>query len=175
MTRQTSPDGTFTLTSEVDGLSADQYRITETAAPESYQAQTKFQLVTVMPGSAASSTVTFYNEKEGETTGEITGEGTIRKIDADNPTVGIPGAVIRITGVKLDDGGSFDNTYVTGDGGYISTEDLDFTTLPKGSYVAEEIIPPEGYILSSDVSKVKQTFVWDGTTDVSLVLKTVPR
>ena len=171
VTRQTGPDGTFTLTSEADGLSADQYRNTETAAPEGYQAQTESQLVTVMPGSAASSTVTFYNEKEGETTGEITGEGTIRKVDADNPTVGIPGAVIRITSVKLDDGGSFTGTYVTGEGGYISKEDLDFASLPFGSYVAEEITPPEGFILSSDTSKVKQTFAWDGKTDVSLVFE----
>ena len=36
VTRQTGPDGTFTLTSEADGLSPDQYRITETAAPEGY-------------------------------------------------------------------------------------------------------------------------------------------
>ena len=85
--------------------------------------------------------------------------------------MGIPGAVIRITSVKLDDGGSFTGSYITGEGGYVSKEDLDFASLPFGSYVAEEITPPEGYILSSDVSKVKQTFVWDGTTDVSLVFE----
>ena len=172
VTKITGPDGTFTLTSEADDLEAGQYRITETAVPEGYKAQTESQLVTVMPGGAASSTVTFYNEKEGETTGEeITGDGTIRKVDADNPTVGIPGAVIRITGVKLDDGGSFTGTYTTGEGGYISKEDLDFASLPFGSFVAEEITPPEGYILSSDTSKVKQTFVWDGKTDVSLIFE----
>ena len=138
VTRRTGQDGTFTLTSGADGLSAGQYRITETAAPEGYLALTASQLVTVLPGSTADSTVTFYNEEE------ITGDGTIRKVDADNPTVGIPGAVIRITGVKLDDGGSFTGTYTTGDGGYISKDDLDFTTLPKGSYTAEEIAPPQG-------------------------------
>ena len=162
VTKTTGPDGTFTLTSETDELAAGQYRITETAAPEGYQAQTESQLVTVMPGSTASSTVTFYNAREGETAGEITGEGTIRKVDADNPTVGIPGAVIRITSVKLDDGGSFTGTYTTGEGGYISKEDLDFASLPFGSYVAEEITPPEGYILSSDVSKVVQHQVNSG-------------
>ena len=34
-----------------------------------------------------------------------------------------------------------------------------------------EITPPEGFILSSDVSKVKQPFVWDGEHDVSLIFE----
>ena len=85
--------------------------------------------------------------------------------------MGIPGAVIRITSVKLDDGGSYFGEFVTKDGGYILKEDLDFSKLPKGSYLAEEITPPQGFILSSDVSKVKQPFVWDGKTDVSLVFE----
>ena len=85
--------------------------------------------------------------------------------------MGIPGAVIRITSVKLDDGGSFVSEYTTGDGGYIPKEDLDFSKLPTGSYVAEEITPPEGFILSSDISKVKQPFVWDGEHDISLIFE----
>jgi len=36
---------------------------------------------------------------------------------------------------------------------------------------AEEITQPEGYSLSPDVSKTKQTFVWDGKTDVALVFE----
>lgn len=44
-------------------------------------------------------------------------------------------------------------------------------TLPIGSFVAEEVTPPEGYTKSPDQSKVKQTFVWDGKTDVSLVFE----
>ena len=43
--------------------------------------------------------------------------------------------------------------------------------MPLGSYTAEEITPPEGYSLSPDVSKTKQTFVWDGKTDVALVFE----
>ena len=163
VTRETGEDGTFTLTTKADKLTAGQYKITETAVPEGYKMLTSSQLVTVMPGNSADSTFIFYNEEE------ITGEGTIRKVDADNPTVGIPGAVIKITSVKLDDGGSFTGTYTTGEGGYISKEDLDFSKLPKGSYTAEEITPPEGYILSSNTSKVKQTFVWDGKTDVMIL------
>ena len=110
---------------------------------------------------------TFFNEPD-EPGG---GDGSIRKVDSDNPTVGIAGAVIRITSVKLDDGGSFFGEYTTGDGGYIPKDKLDFSQLPTGAYLAEEITPPEGYILSSDVSKVKQPFVWDGKTDVSLVFE----
>ena len=168
VTRQTGADGTFTLTSEADDLSAGQYTITEKDVPEGYVAQTASQTVTVMPNGSVANTFTFYNEPGG---GGGSGEGSIRKVDADNPTVGIPGAVIRITSVKLDDGGSFFGEYVTKDGGYILKEDLDFSKLPKGSYLAEEITPPQGFILSSDVSKVRQPFVWDGEHDVSLVFE----
>ncbi len=166
VTRQTGADGTFTLTSEADDLSAGQFTITEEAVPEGYVAQTASQIVTVMPNDSASNTFVFYNQPN-----QKEGDGSIRKVDSDNPTVGIPGAVIRITSVKLDDGGSFFGEYVTKDGGYILKEDLDFSKLPKGSYLAEEITPPQGFILSSDVSKVKQPFVWDGKTDVSLVFE----
>ncbi len=166
VTRETGADGTFTLTAEADGLAAGQCKITEEAAPEGYVAQTASQIVTVLPNSSVSNTFTFYN-----TTTTMDGDGSIRKVDADNPTVGIPGAVIRITSVKLDDGGSFVSEYTTGDGGYIPKEDLDFSKLPTGSYVAEEITPPEGFTLSSDVSKVKQPFVWDGEHDISLIFE----
>ena len=167
VTRETGADGTITLTKEADDLSAGQYQITEEAVPEGYVAQTASQLVTVLPNGSANSVFTFYNEPDIPNGGD----GSIRKVDADNPTVGIPGAVIRITSVKLDDGGSFTSEYTTGDGGYISKADLDFSKLPTGSYVAEEITPPEGYILSSDVSKVKQPFVWDGEHDISLIFE----
>ncbi len=169
VTRQTGADGTLTLTSEADNLSAGQYTITEETVPEGYVAQTASQTVTVMPNGSVANTFTFYNEPTTTTT--TPGTGSIRKVDADNPTVGLPGAVIRITSVKLDDGGSFFGEYITKDGGYILKEDLDFSKLPTGAYLAEEITPPEGFILSSDVSKVKQPFVWDGKTDVSLVFE----
>ena len=166
VTRQTGADGTFTLTSEADGLAAGQYTITEEAVPEGYVAQTASQTVTVMPNNSVSNTFTFYNEPNKKE-----GDGSIRKVDADNPTVGLTGAVIRITSVKLDDGGSFFGEYITKDGGYILKGDLDFSKLPIGSYLAEEITPPQGFILSSDTSKVKQPFVWDGEHDVSLVFE----
>ena len=169
VTRKTGVDGTFTLTAEADDLIAGQYKITEDAVPEGYVAQTASQIVTVMPNGSANSVFTFYNEPTTTTT--TPGTGSIRKVDADNPTVGIPGAVIRITSVKLDDGGSYFGEFVTKDGGYILKEDLDFANLPTGAYLAEEITPPQGFILSSDVSKVKQPFVWDGEHDVSLVFE----
>ena len=165
VTRATGADGTLTLT-EADGLTAGQYTITEETVPEGYVAQTASQLVTVLPNSAASSVFTFYNEPERKE-----GDGSIRKVDADDPTKGIAGAVIKLTSIKLDDGGSFTSEYITKDGGYILKEDLDFSTLPTGSYLAEEITPPQGYILSSDPAKLRQTFVWDGKTDVSLVFE----
>ena len=168
VTRTTGVDGTLTLT-DADGLTAGQYLITEEAVPEGYIAQTESQLVTVLPNGSANSVFTFYNEPTTTTT--TPGTGSIRKVNADNPTEGIPGAVIRITSVKLDDGGSYFGEFVTKEGGYISKEDLDFSKLPTGAYLAEEITPPEGFILSSEVSKVKQPFVWDGKTNVSLVFE----
>nr|WP_325258894.1 SpaA isopeptide-forming pilin-related protein [uncultured Oscillibacter sp.] len=165
-TKITGADGTFTLTQEADNLKAGQYTITEESVPEGYVAQTASQTVTVMPNDSISNTFVFYNQPNKKE-----GDGSIRKVDSDNPTVGIPGAVIRITSVKLDDGGSYFGEFVTKDGGYILKEDLDFSKLPTGSYIAEEITPPEGYILSSDVSKVKQPFVWDGEHDISLIFE----
>ena len=167
VTRKTGADGTITLTSESDGINPGQYLITEDEVPPGYVAQTVSQVVTVLPNSSASSVFVFYNVPDDTDDGD----GSIRKVDADNPTVGIPGAVIRITSVKLDNGGSFVSEYVTKDGGYILKEDLDFKKLPTGSYVAEEITPPEGFVLSSDAAKVKQAFVWDGEHDISLIFE----
>ena len=165
VTKATGADGTLTLT-EADGLTSGQFIITEEAVPEGYVAQTASQLVTVLPNGSANSVFTFYNEPDRKE-----GDGSIRKVNADDPTQGIAGAVIKLTSIKLDDGGSFTSTYITKDGGYILKEDLDFSKLPTGSYLAEEITPPEGFILSSDPAKLRQTFVWDGEHDVSLVFE----
>lgn len=165
--RSTGANGTITLTDEADGLSAGQYTITEVSAPAGYLPQTFSDTVTVMPNSAAQSVFTYYNTPDTPETGD----GSIRKVDADNPTMGLSGAVIRITSIELDEDGSFSGTYTTGAGGYIPTSDLDFASLPTGSYLAEEITPPRGYTLSSDPAKVRQTFVWDGEHDVNLVFE----
>ena len=75
---------------------------------------------------------------------EITSEGSIRKVDADDPTKGLAGAVIKIEGTD----NSFVGTYTTGAGGYL--EDVPWDTLPIGSFTATEVTPPEGYSLSPD-------------------------
>ena len=147
-------DGTYTLRD----LEASTYTIFETSAPEGYEIDPTPQYVT-LPGASNTVTVTFMD------TPEDPGEGTIRKVDADNPTKGLPGAVIKITGVDND----FVGTYTTGDGGYLT--DVPWDKFPKGSFTAEEVTPPEGYTMSPDTNKVKQTFEWDGKTDVALVFE----
>ena len=152
----TGADGTATLYPLVAGT----YAVTELEAPEGYEIDNAGPQYVVLPnGSNTTVTVTFTD------TPEITGEGSIRKVDADDPTKGLAGAVIKITGVDND----FTGTYVTGAGGYLT--DVPWKDMPLGSYTAEEITPPEGYSLSPDVSKTKQTFVWDGKTDVALVFE----
>ena len=152
----TGADGTATLYPLVAGT----YAVTELEAPAGYEIDNAGPQYVVLPnGSNTTVTVTFTD------TPEITGEGSIRKVDADNPTKGLAGAVIKITGVDND----FTGTYVTGTGGYLT--DVPWKDMPLGSYTAEEITPPEGYSLSPDVSKTKQTFVWDGKTDVALVFE----
>ena len=86
-------------------------------------------------------------------------------MDADDPTKGLAGAVIRIDGVD----NSFTGTYTTGIGGYLT--DVPWDTMPIGSYTATEVTLPSGYSLSPDPDKVKQEFVWDGKHDVSLVFE----
>ena len=153
----TGADGTYTLTD----LDANTYAVTETAPPPGgYKIDNAGPQYVVLPSNGNNTvTVTFTDSTE------TTGEGSIRKVDADNPSKGLAGAVIKITGVD----NSFVGTYTTGEGGYIT--DIPWDTLPIGSFVAEEVTPPEGYTKSPDQSKVKQTFVWDGKTDVSLVFE----
>ena len=152
----TGGDGTVT----VPQLEAGTYAVTELEAPEGYEIDNAGPQYVVLPnGSNKTVTVIFTD------TPEITGEGSIRKVDADDPTKGLAGAVIKITGVDND----FTGTYVTGTGGYLT--DVPWKDMPLGSFTAEEVTPPEGYTTSPDVSKTKQTFVWDGKTDVALVFE----
>ena len=152
----TGSDGTVT----VSKLEAGTYAVTELEAPEGYEIDNAGPQYVVLPNGANKIvTVTFSD------TPEITGEGSIRKVDADDPTKGLAGAVIKITGVDND----FTGTYVTGAGGYLT--DVPWKDMPLGSYTAEEVTPPEGYTKSPDVNKTKQTFVWDGKTDVALVFE----
>ena len=152
----TGSDGTVT----VPNLEAGTYAVTELEPPESYEIDNPGPQYVVLPsGSDKTVTVTFSD------TPEITGEGSIRKVDADNPTKGLAGAVIKIEGVDND----FTGTFVTGAGGYLT--DVPWKDMPLGSFTAEEVTPPEGYTKSPDVNKTKQTFVWDGKTDIALVFE----
>ncbi len=152
----TGSDGSVRLNS----LDASTYAIVELEAPEGYEIDNAGpQYVTLPNGGNKTVTVTFAD------TPTITSEGSIRKVDADDPTKGLAGAVIKITGVDND----FVGTYVTGEGGYLT--DVPWDSMPIGSYTAEEVTPPEGYSKSSDQSKVKQSFHWDGKSDVSLVFE----
>ena len=152
----TGADGTYTLSP----LDANTYSIIEVEAPEGYQIDNAGPQYVVLPNESGTTvTVTFTD------TPEITSEGSIRKVDADDPTKGLAGAVIRIDGVD----NSFTGTYTTGAGGYL--EDVPWDTMPIGSYVATEVTPPNGYTISSEPDKVRQEFYWDGKSDVDLVFE----
>ena len=152
----TGADGTYTFSS----LDAGTYAVTETAAPNGYEIDNAGPEYVVLPNNGSSTvTITFTD------TPTVTATGKIRKVDADDPTRGLAGAVIKITGVD----NNFTGTYTTGAGGALT--DVPWDTMPIGSYVAEEVTPPNGYSLSKDAGKVRQEFYWDGKTDVSLVFE----
>lgn len=152
----TGRDGTVI----VGPLEAGTYSITELEAPEGYEIDNAGPQYVVLPRDNGTEVVVTFMD-----TPVITGNGSIRKVDADDPTTGLPGAVIKIEGVD----NSFVGTYTTGPGGYLT--DVPWDTMPIGSYVATEVTPPAGYTTSSDPSKVRQEFHWDGKTDVSLVFE----
>ena len=152
----TGQDGTC----KVGGLSAGTYVVTETSAPEGYEIDSAApQYVTLPSNGNKTVTVTFRDSVK------VTGEGSIRKVDADDPSKGLAGAVIKITGVD----NSFTGTYTTSEGGYLT--DVPWDKIPIGSYIAEEITPPTGYTKSPDQSKVKQSFHWNGKDDVALIFE----
>ena len=152
----TGSDGTCT----VSPLNAGTYSVTELEAPEGYEIDNAGPQYVVLPSDTGNTvTVTFTD------TPVITSEGSIRKVDADDPTKGLAGAVIKIEGVDNE----FVGTYITGAGGYL--EDVPWDTMPIGSFVATEVAPPNGYTISSDPNKVRQEFYWDGKSDVDLVFE----
>ena len=152
----TGADGTYTFSP----LDAGTYAVTETAAPNGYEIDNAGPEYVVLPNNGSSTvTITFTD------TPTVTATGKIRKVDADDPTRGLAGAVIKITGVD----NNFTGTYTTGAGGALT--DVPWDTMPIGSYVAEEMTPPNGYSLSKDAGKVRQEFYWDGKRDVSLVFE----
>lgn len=149
----TGEDGTYTF----EDLTAGTYAITETEAPPGYQIDTPEPQYVSVPQ-------THEAEVVFTDTPPSTANGSIRKVDADNPTVGLAGATIQITGIGNDFGVQ---SFQTGEGGALMNVPWD--SMPTGSYEAEEIGAPKGYILPEPHQK--QTFYWDGETDVNLVFE----
>ncbi len=117
----------------ITNLEASTYSVTELDPPDNYQIDNAGPQYVVLPSATGetTATVTFTD------TPIRTGEGSIRKVDADDPTKGLAGAVIKIEGVDNE----FVGTYITGAGGYL--EDVPWDAMPIGSFVASEVTPAE--------------------------------
>ena len=71
----------------------------------------------------------------------ITGSIKVQKVDMDDPTTGLAGAVIEIRGIDV----AFGPTRVTtGADGYVPEDELDYKSMPIGADVAVEVGSPEG-------------------------------
>lgn len=154
MTGVTGQNGTLTFTN----LKAGTYQVTETKAPEDYQIDNPGPYTVTLPTNGQKTvTVT-------ATDTPITiASGSIRKVDKDRPTMGLAGATIRITGI--DNNFKYEGQTVAGG----ALTDVPWDTMPVGSYVAEEIGAPEGYILPSPHEK--KEFYWDKKNEVKLVFE----
>lgn len=154
MTGVTGQGGTLTF----KDLKVGTYQVTETKAPEDYQIDNPGPYTVTLPTNGQNTvTVT-------ATDTPITlASGSIRKVDKDRPTMGLAGATIRITGID----NNFTYEGQTVEGGALT--DVPWDTMPVGSYVAEEIGAPEGYILPSPHEK--KEFYWDKKNEVKLVFE----
>nr|MCR5826282.1 hypothetical protein [Oscillospiraceae bacterium] len=159
-------DGTFstTVTTDASGIAMFEttagggwYTVTEISAPSGYVLNTS--PVDAYLATDSTAVINLVNT-------EITGEKLkIRKVDVDDPTKGIAGAVIKLTHPTS----GLTTTVTSGADGWavIPTEFID--RMYTGLWEAEEITPPKGYLLNSDPNITKQTFIWDGgMTPISL-------
>lgn len=154
LTGVTGQDGTYTFRR----LEAGTYQVTETEAPEGYQIDNPGPYAVTLPTNGQKTvTVTALD------TPITLASGSIRKVDKDRPTMGLAGATIRITGID----NNFTYEGQTVEGGALT--DVPWDTMPVGSYVAEEIGAPEGYILPSPHEK--KEFYWDKKNEVKLVFE----
>ena len=154
LTGVTGQDGTYTFKS----LKAGTYQVTETKAPDGYQIDNPGPYTVTLPTNGQNTvTVTALD------TPITLASGSIRKVDKDRPTMGLAGATIRITGID----NNFTYEGQTVEGGALT--DVPWDTMPVGSYVAEEIGAPEGYILPSPHEK--KEFYWDKKNEVKLVFE----
>ena len=150
----TGQDGTYTF----KDLDAGTYQVTETKAPEGYQIDNPGPYTVTLPTNGQKTVTVTATD-----TPITTSEGNIRKVDKDRPTMGLAGATIRITGID----NNFTYEGQTVEGGALT--DVPWSTMPVGSYVAEEIGAPEGYILPSPHEK--KEFYWDKKNEVKLVFE----
>lgn len=134
------------------------YSIQEVEAPKGYKIVDSSVKYATVSRAAQNQTVefTFYNEPEK-------GDGALRKVDKDNPDMGIAGAVFHIEGIN----NNFTADVTTAAGGYVPKEQLDFEKLPTGSYRVTETHAPEGYLPTDEV----KTFDWplQNGGDINLV------
>lgn len=150
----TGQDGTYVF----DKLKAGTYQVTETEAPEGYQIDNPGPYAVTLPTNGQKTVTVTATD-----TPTSTASGSIRKVDKDRPTMGLAGATIRITGID----NNFTYEGQTVEGGALT--DVPWDTMPVGSYVAEEIGAPEGYILPSPHEK--KEFYWDKKNEVKLVFE----
>ncbi len=165
--RVESEDGSFstTVTTNVSGIAQFNstagdgwYTFTETAAPSGYVRNTtpvRVYLTADVPGE-----IQFVN------TGTTKKSLEIRKVDIDDPTKGIAGAVIKLTHPAS----GRTSTFTSGADGWVVIPQAFVDEMLTGLWEAEEITPPAGYRLNPDPNITKQTFIWDGgRTPVSLI------
>lgn len=154
MTGVTGQDGTYTF----KPLKAGTYQVTETEAPEGYQIDNPGPYTVTLPMNGQKTVTVTATD-----TPITTSSGSIRKVDKDIPTMGLAGATIRITGI--DNNFKYEGQTVAGG----ALTDVPWDTMPVGSYIAEEIGAPEGYILPSPHEK--KEFYWDKKNEVKLVFE----
>lgn len=154
MTGVTGQNGTYTFR----GLKVGTYQVTETEAPEGYQIDNPGPYTVTLPMNGQKTVTVTATD-----TPITTSSGSIRKVDKDIPTMGLAGATIRITGI--DNNFKYEGQTVAGG----ALTDVPWDTMPVGSYIAEEIGAPEGYILPSPHEK--KEFYWDKKSDVTLVFE----
>lgn len=111
----TGSDGTY----EIKGLSANTYAVTETEGPSGYEIDNAGPQYVTLPSNGSNKVTVTFSDTRKPGTPETPGtpaEGSIRKVDADNPAKGLAGAIIKITGID----NNFSGTFMSREGGYIT-------------------------------------------------------
>ena len=151
---------------EVRDLTMGTYRFVEVSAPEGYELETQpveFALAEDTPGLAVA--VTALNAKS-----PVLGKAVLTKVDADDATVKLPGAVFKLEQRLADDSWATvpGNEALATDGqGAVEVADL-----PVGDYRFVETAAPEGYVL--DETPVAFEVAVGQPAQVELTMKNAP-